>query len=148
MDQPVDGPLDVVAARTDRVAQSTVGVALLAAFVFRVPWLVPGLAIVLAVGALAGPSANLFHLVYERAIAPRLPGPAPAADGLDGEAPITASTVRAQDALAAVILTVASLAFALGIALVGWLLTLGAAVSAIVAATTRVHLGDRVRRAR
>jgi hypothetical protein len=47
-----------------------------------------------------------------------------------------------------VILAVASVAFLLGIGLVGWLLALGEAVIAIVAATTRIHLGDRVRRAR
>ena len=138
----------MVDARTDRVAQGAVGVALLAAFVFRVPWLVPGLAVVVAAGALGGPRANALHRIYERALAPRLPGPAPVAEGGDVEPPIAASTVRAQDALAAVILAVASFAFLLGIALVGWLLALGEAVIAIVAATTRVHLGDRVRRSR
>jgi hypothetical protein len=138
--------MDSVAARTDRVAQGAVGIALLAAFVFRVPWLVPGLALVLTVGALAGPRTNAFHAVYERWIAPRLPGRTPVA-GTD-DVPIATATVRAQDALAAVILAVASVAFLLGIGLVGWLLALGEAVIAIVAATTRIHLGDRVRRAR
>jgi hypothetical protein len=146
VDQPVEGPVGWVSARTDRVAQGVVGVALLAAFVFRVPWIVPGLALVLAAGALAGPRVNAFHGVYERWIGPRLPGRTAVAGSDD--APIAAATVRAQDALGAVILGAASLAFLVGIGLVGWLLALGEAVIAIVAATTRIHLGDRVRRAR
>ncbi len=64
-----------VDARTDRVAQGAVGIALLAAFVFRVPWLVPVLARA-ARGrrALVGPKANALHAVFERWIAPRVPG--------------------------------------------------------------------------
>jgi hypothetical protein len=139
VNQPVEG----VDARTDRFAQGAVGVALLAAFVFRVPWLVPGLSLLLAVGALAGPRANGLHRVFERWVTPRLPAPRSTAP----EVPVSAPTVRAQDALAAVILGVASLAFLLGIAIVGWALVLAEAVIAIVAATTRIHVGDRLRRA-
>ena len=139
MNQPVEG----VDARTDRVVQGTVGVALLAAFVFRVPWLVPGLSLLLAVGALAGPQANGLHRAFERWITPRLRAPRTAAP----EVTVSAPTVRAQDALAAVILAVASLAFLLGIAIVGWALALAEAVIAIIAATTLIHVGDRVRRA-
>lgn len=135
-------PGDGVDARTDRVAQGAVGVALIAAFVFRGPWLVPALALLLAVGAVAGPRANGLHRAYERWIAPRLPPSGPAAS----EATVAPSTVRAQDALAAAILGVASLAFVFGIGLFGWLLALGEAVVAIIAATTRIHLGDRFRR--
>ena len=50
MNQPVEG----VDARTDRFAQGAVGVALLAAFVFRVPLLVP----VNNPSSLDGPSSN------------------------------------------------------------------------------------------
>ena len=138
MNQPVEG----VDARTDRVAQGAVGVALIAAFVFRLPWLVPALALLLAVGALAGPRANGIHLAYERWIAPRLPASSTAVP----EGTVAAPTVRAQDALAAAILVVASLAFVFDIALVGWMLALGEAVVAIIAATTRIHIGDRFRR--
>ena len=74
MNQPVEGlPPAGVDARTDRVAQGVIGVALLAAFVFRIPWIVPALALLLAVAALAGPKADAIHLVFERWIAPRLP---------------------------------------------------------------------------
>ena len=139
MNQPVEG----VYARTDRFAQGAVGVALLAAFVFRVPWLVPGLSLLLAVGAVAGPQASALLRAFERWVIPRLPAPRNA----EPEVPVPAPTVRAQDALAAVILAVASLAFLLGIAIVGWALALAEAVIAIIAATTLIHVGDRLRRA-
>ncbi|MDP9335327.1 MAG: DUF4395 domain-containing protein [Actinomycetota bacterium] len=139
MNQPVEG----VDARTDRFAQGAVGVALLAAFVFRVPWLVPGLSLLLAVGALAGPRANGLLRAFERWVIPRLPAPR----STEPEVTVSAPTVRAQDALAAVILAVASLAFLLGIAIVLWALALAEAVIAIIAATTRIHVGDRLRRA-
>jgi Domain of unknown function (DUF4395) len=138
VNQPVEG----VDARTDRVAQGAVGVALLAAFVFRVPWLVPALSLLLAVGALAGPQANGLHRAIERWVTPRLRAPRPEAP----EITVPTPTVRAQDALAAVILALASFAFLLGIAVVGWALALAEAVIAIIAATTLVHIGERLRR--
>jgi hypothetical protein len=141
VNQPVDG-VDGVDARTDRIAQGAVGVGLMAAFVFRVPWLVPALSLLLAVGAAVGPRANVLHRACERWITPRLrPGPADAA--AEHEVPV--ATVRAQDALAAVILAVAGLAFLFGVAILGWALVLAEAVIAIIAATTRVHAGDRLR---
>jgi cobalamin synthase len=127
---------DAVDVRTDRVVQATVGVLLLAAFVFRLPWLPPILAIALACGALAGPPANPFHWAFTTWISPRLP----AAEGT-----VPASVVKAQDALEAVILLVGALFYAMGLAPPAWLLTIVAAIIAIVAATTRVHLGDELR---
>jgi hypothetical protein len=59
---------------------------------------------------------------------------------------VPAATVRAQDALAAAVLLVAALAFPIGIGLVGWILVLAVAVVAIIAATTRVHVADRLLR--
>jgi Domain of unknown function (DUF4395) len=138
VNQPVEG----VDARTDRVTQGAVGVALLAAFVFRIPWLVPVLSLLLAAGALAGPQANVFHLAFERWVGPRLP----ALRNTSPEAKVPEPTARAQDALAAVILAVASFAFLFGIAIVGWALALAEAVIAIIAATTRIHVGERLRR--
>jgi hypothetical protein len=138
VNQPVEG----VDARTDRVAQGVVGVALLAAFVFRIPWLVPALALLLAIGALGGSRANAFHQVFEQWLAPRLP----TRDGATTEEAVPENTVRLQDALATVILLVASFSFLVGIGFVGWLLALGEAVIAIIAATTRIHVADRLRR--
>jgi hypothetical protein len=140
----VNEPVEAVDARTDRVAQGAVGIALLAGFVFRIPWLVPALGVVLAVGALGGPRANALHYVFERWIAPRLPAPR----GVAVEPRVAGPTVRAQDALAAVILLVASFAFVLGVGFIGWILVIAEAVIAITAATTRVHVVDRLRRRR
>jgi hypothetical protein len=145
VNQPVEGlPPPGVAARTDRVAQGVIGVALLAAFVFRIPWIVPALALLLAVAALAGPKADAIHLVFERWIAPRLPESRDTAV----EDTVPFPTVRAQDGLGAALLLVAGFAFPIGIGLVGWILVLVVAVAAIIAATTRVHVADRFRRHR
>jgi hypothetical protein len=140
VNQPVEG----VDARTDRVAQGAVGVALLSGFVFRASWLVPALALLLAIAALVGPQANGLHRLYERWIAPRLPR----ARDTNLEPVVAASTVRAQDALAAAILVGASLAFAFGIEPIAWLLATCEAVIAIIAATTGIHIAERITRAR
>jgi len=138
VNQPVEG----VDSRIDRAAQGVIGVALLAAFVFRGPWLVPALSLLLAVAAAGGPRRNGLLWAFRRWVAPRLP--APEVPGPEGT--VADVTVRAQDALGAAILFVASIAFLLGIAFAGWLLALGEAVVAIIAATTGTHLADRVRR--
>jgi hypothetical protein len=136
VNQPVEG----VDARTDRVAQGVVGIALLAAFVFRVVWVVPVVAIIVGIAALGGPQVNGLHQAFERWIAPRIPASSSVA------VRVPTKVVRAQDALAAGLLVVGSLAFALGIGFVGWTLTLAEAVVAIVAATTGIHLAERLRR--
>jgi hypothetical protein len=138
----VTEPVDAVDARTDRAAQATVGIILLAAFVFRVTWIVPVVALFLGVGALAGPEGNVLHKAFERWLLPRLP--ATTASTVEGS--VAVATVRAQDALEAVILAAAALAFVLGIGPIGWVLVLAGAVIAILAATTRIHAADWVRR--
>jgi hypothetical protein len=138
----VNQPVEAVEARTDRVAQGAVGITLLAGFVFRLPWLVPAVALVVAIGALGGPRANALHYVFERWIAPRLPKPRTVA----AEPKVAGTTVRAQDALATAILLVATFAFILGIGFVGWFLVVAEAVIAIMAATTRIHVAERLRR--
>ncbi len=135
-------PVDAVDARTDRAAQATIGVVLLAGFVFRVTWVVPLLGVVVGVAALAGPEANVLHRVFERLVAPRLPAPR---DHVS-ERTVAVDTVRAQDGLAAVILLVAALALVLGVGPVGWMLVVAEAMVAILAATTRVHAGEWLRR--
>jgi len=138
----VNEPIDAVDARTDRAAQATVGVVLLAAFVFRVTWVVPIVALFLGVGALAGPEGNVLHKAFERWILPRLRGKW--AHPTESFVPV--ATVQAQDLLGAVILAAAALSFVVGIGPIGWVLVLGEAVIAILAATTRVHAADWVRR--
>ena len=57
------------------------------------------------------------------------------------EATVAGTTVRAQDALAAAILAVASFAFILGIGSSAGCWHVAEAVIAIMAATTRIHVG-------
>jgi hypothetical protein len=137
----VETPVEGVGARTDRVAQSAVGIALLAAFVFRVPLVVPVVALLLAAGALVGARRSPLIYAFDRWIGPHLP-----ARGEGTEEPIPASTVRMQDAFGAGVLAIASVAFVFGIGIAGWALAIAEAVVAIVAATTRIHVGERLRR--
>jgi hypothetical protein len=124
------GPVD---ARGDRLAQGLVGVVLLGAYVFGLPWLVPFVALVCLAGALLGPHGDPLFLLYIRLVAPRL-GPA------DNEVP--AEAIRAQDAVLAAIGAAATLLFLLGATPFGWVLAIAGAIVAIVAATTGVHLGE------
>src|SRR6516162_7220645 len=55
-----------VDARGDRAAQALLGVFLLAAFVFRLPWLVPVVIVVLLGSALLGPRANPLLVAFDR----------------------------------------------------------------------------------
>jgi hypothetical protein len=136
--EPEDpSPARGVDARGDRLVQGSVGVLLLAAFVFRIPLLVPIVGALLAVGAAIGPRANPLHLAFDRFLAPRL-GP--------GVPLIDPQTVRRQDALIAGLCAIATIGFGLGIGLVGWFVVVVAAIVAIFAATTRIHLGDQLGR--
>jgi divalent metal cation (Fe/Co/Zn/Cd) transporter len=129
---------DAVDARGDRVVEALIGVALLGAFVFRVPLLLPILALLVGAGAVAGPRANVFQVVVGRFVVPRLHAPEV------GFAPeVRATTVRAQDALIAMLCALAAAAY-VGVSGLGWLIAIAAAVVAIVAATTGVHLGERL----
>jgi hypothetical protein len=129
--EPVD-------ARSDRLVQGVVGVCLLSAFVFGLVWLVPVVGVLLGIGALLGPARNPFHLAYGRLLAPRMPAT---------EGTVPAETVRGQDALIAGACGLASLSFLAGVRPIGWFLVVAAALAAIFAATTRMHLGDLLRRA-
>lgn len=131
--------MDAVDGRSERAAQSLVGVLLLGAFVFRLPWIVPLLAVLVGLGAAGGPTLSPFHRAFGAWIAPRLGAP---------DHTLASETVRFQDALVAGLLGIATVMFGLGIALFGWALALAAAVTAVTAATTRVHLGEWLRRHR
>jgi hypothetical protein len=117
------------------MAQGLVGILLLAAYVFGLPWLVPLLALACLGGALMGPRGDPLFLLYLRLVAPRL-GPA------DSELPPEA--IRAQDAVLAGLGGAATLLLLLGATPFGWILAIAAAIVAIVAATTGVHLGEVV----
>jgi len=124
---------DPVDARSDRVAQSLVGIVLLGGFVFRAPWVMPLLAIVLAIGAAGGPAVSPIHWAFARFVAPRLEPTTATVDG---------ASVRASDIAGAVTLGVASLLWIAGVGSLGWLLAVLVAIAAIIAATTRIHLAD------
>ena len=129
-------PSGAVDARGDRAVEALVGILILGGFVFRFPLLLPILAILLGAGAIGGPRANVFQVGFARLIAPRLE---PSAT----DAEVGAETVRAQDALVAGLCAIATLAYVV-VSGVGWLIALAAAIVAIVAATTGVHLGERL----
>jgi hypothetical protein len=113
--------------REVRSAQAAVGVLLLGAFVFRVPPLVAGVAVVVAIGAAVGPGANALHAVYRAVIGPRLKPP---------EETVPAGDARALDILATGLLILACAAFVVGIDVLGWFFTLVEAAIAVVTATT------------
>ena len=133
MISPSNEPVD---ARGDRFVQGIVGVLLLAAFVFGLVWLVPVIGLLLGIGAVLGPARNPFHLAYARLLAPRI-------KAVEGTVP--GETVRAQDTLVATACGLASLSFLAGVRPIGWFLVVAAALAAIFAATTRMHLGDLLR---
>jgi hypothetical protein len=132
--QNVPEPVD---ARSDRLAQSLVGVVLLAAFVFRIPWALPVMAGLLGIGAVLGPNGNPIHWAFARYAAPRLE---PATATVDPQA------IRASDIAGASLLALGFLLWLAGIGTLGWLLALVVAVAAIIAATTRIHLAERILR--
>ena len=128
---------DPVDARSDRVAQSLVGIVLLGGFVFRAPWVMPLLAIILAIGAAGGPAISPLHWVYARFVAPRLEPMTATVDG---------ASIRASDIAGAVTLGVGSLLWIIGLGTLAWLLAVIVAIAAIIAATTRIHLADLILR--
>jgi hypothetical protein len=127
------GAPDAHDVRADRAAEGTVGILLLAGFVFRLPWMVPVVGIVTAAAAIGGARADLLRGAFARLVAPRLSPPAGFID---------ASTLQAQDGVLAAGCGLASVAF-LAVTALGWLLAIVTAVVAIVAATVGVHLGAR-----
>ena len=121
-------PSSSVDERELRAVQAAVGVLLLGAFVFRIPELVYLVTIAVGVGApLLGTHANVLHATYRAAVGSRLKS---------ARAAVPVADVRALDLLATAILVIASLAFVVGIDLIGWVLVLGEAGLAVVEATT------------
>jgi hypothetical protein len=124
-----------------RAAQGAVGVLLLGAFVFRVPGLVVAIAVIVALGTAFGPRANAFHAAYRAVLGPRLK---------PAEETVAVADVRTLDAVATGLLALASLALAVDIGLVAWVLVVVEAAIAVVAATTgfnaATELLERLRR--
>jgi len=119
-----------------RFELAVLAVVLLGAFVFRVEWAVPALAVVLAIGVGLGAQANLFRRVFTAAAEGRL-GPVTATE--------PARDVRFSELFAVALLTLATLLFALAIGGGGWLLALIEAGVCAVHATTGMSVEAAVR---
>ena len=119
-----------------RLGQGVISVLLLGGFVFRLPALVAVAAVVSAIGAVLGPHANPVHAAFRAAIAPRARAPR------GWEEP---ASIRALDTLAALLCGLATLAFVAGIGAIGWLLALGEAAVAAVAAATGLNAAVMLR---
>ena len=124
--------------RSVRLAQGALGIVLLAAFVFRIPLLVPIAAINELVGAAVGPQAAPLYLAYRALLRDRLPT-------RGAVAPVAADGIRAQHILAVVLLGVAALAFLVGVDVVGWLFTLLQAGVAVTEATLGINAATALR---
>jgi len=127
---------ELVDVRADRVVQATVAVATLTGFVFRQPWVIPVLAVVVGAGALFGPAGNPIYRMFAGLVAPRL---SPAVNREPAE------TLKAQDVLAAGLLGVATVCLVVDLGGLAWVVTLFEAGVAVVAATTGAHLGVALR---
>ena len=113
----------------------------LGAFVFRVAWLIPILALLVGVGAALGAERNPLHVLFTTAVGPRLrPGPTT----VPAET-VPAETVRSQDVLAFGLLAVAALCLLIGLGGFAWILAVVEGLIAAVAATTGLHLGVWIR---
>jgi hypothetical protein len=137
----VSAGTESVDARADRAVQGAVSIVTLGAFVFRAPWVIPVLLVLVGAGALLGPVGNPFHRLFDGVVATRISKPSTV---------VPAATIRAQDILAAALLGVATLLLLIGLGGIAWIVTLAEGGVAAVAATTGVHLGlvalDRMRR--
>lgn len=129
-------PEPLVDARSVRFELAVLAVVLLGAFVFRIKWAVPALAVIVAVGVGFGARANLFRRVFAAVTAGRL-GPATATE--------PARAVRFSELFAVAMLTLATLVFALGVGGAAWLLALIEAGVCAVHATTGISVEAAVR---
>jgi hypothetical protein len=123
-------------AREVRAVQGAVGLLVLAAFVFRAPWLVVVTFLIVAAGGVAGTRAHPFHSLYRTLVAPRLRAASAVEEARD---------VRALDLLATTLLGIASLALVASAGVIGWLFALGEAGVATVAASTGINLAADLR---
>ena len=120
-----------VDARKLRFDQALLAVALLAAFVFHAPWVIPLLALLEATGSVFGPSSHPSFQLFDTLFTPRLQ------PGMQKTSP---SSIRFELGAATLVLAGASGALAVGLEAFAWLLSLALATSAAVGATLRVSL--------
>jgi hypothetical protein len=129
-------PEPLVDARAVRFELAAVAVVLLGGFVFRVMWVVPGLAIVLAAGVGFGARANVLRQIF----AVLTEGRSRAVTATE-----SARAVRFSELFALATLSLATLVFALGIGGAAWLVALIEAGVCAVHATTGMSVEAAVR---
>ena len=125
--QPSPRPPGTVDERAVRSAQGVVALVLLAGFVFRIPLTIPIVGVVVAVGAVLGPSSNPLVAAYRALVEPRVPSDGPT---------IPEGSARALDLAGVALLGVAVLALLVGIDPFAWALALVEAAVAAIAAST------------
>jgi hypothetical protein len=118
--------------RGPRFNQSVLAIALALAFVFQQRWVVPVFAVVLFLGAAFGPRYGPFLRLYSQVIRPRL---RPPSELEDPRPPRFAAT------LGVVFLVAATISFAFGADVLGWVLALIVAGLAALAAITGICVG-------
>lgn len=121
--------------RGPRFNQAVLSVGLLAAFLFDVRWAVPSFGVCLALGAAFGPSYGPFLRFYAKLVRPRLAAPK---ELEDPRPPRFAASVGTA------FLAAASIAFAAGGSMLGWLLALLVAALAGLAAITEICVGCEI----
>jgi hypothetical protein len=130
--------MPLIDPRAPRFGQGVVGAGALLAFALDAPLALPILALLLAAGALLGPSANPLAILWRRALVPALKLGAPAR--LKDAAPVRFAQLVGFGFLAA-----ASVALlVLSAPLAGWALTLLVAALALLAAVTDICVGCEV----
>lgn len=126
-------PIDARATRFERIA---VAVVLLGGYVFGIIWVIPGLAVVLALGLGFGSRANFFRQLFAMVIADRL-RPATATEP-EGE-------IRFSELFAVAVLSVATLILVVRLSGLAWLLALIEAGICALHATTGLSVEAAVR---
>jgi uncharacterized membrane protein len=129
-------PEPLVDARSVRFELAAMAVLLLGGYVFGILWVIPALAVLLAVGIGFGARANLFNQLFQALIAARLK-PSTATE--------SAILVRFSEVFAVAMLTVATLLFAIGLSGLAWVIALIEAGICALHATTGLSVEAAVR---
>jgi hypothetical protein len=132
MRSPSPTPID---PRGPRFNQGILAVALLLGFVFDQRWVAPVFAVVLLLGAVSGARLGPFLRLYAVAIKPRLRPPRELEDP---------RPPRFASAMGVVFLVSATISFAAGAVVAGWVLALIVAALAALSAITGICVGCEV----
>jgi hypothetical protein len=134
MDEPPPRPQ--IDARSVRFELGAITVVLLGGYVFGIIWVVPVVAAILAVSVGLGSRANLFNQLFQALLADRL-RPATETESV--------GVVRFTELFAVVVLTVATLLFAVGVSGLAWVVALIEAGICAVHAATGISVEGAVR---